>query len=192
MVIGEQNPILIYKTYLDHLRENESHALKFLVIMVAGIGSAVYSIFPKEAQNGAIDVSLTISLAGTLLLLWGVLYTLAMSYTHRYLQRLMAEYEKRFEIPHYNQWHGKKKRNQGYCKNSLIWDIAPSPYKSHLLGYYFGIGFIWFSYMKNKKVPICCALLITLGALLALYLLIVGLVIYKRDKLIGLFKEGIK
>lgn len=74
----------IYRTFLNHMRDNESNIIKFLATLFTAIGGffLVIKTYP--------DCLLIAAIGATIVLFWGIFYTLSMGYTHRYLQVIMV------------------------------------------------------------------------------------------------------
>ena len=137
----------VYITYLQSLRKNEADVLKFLITLLGSIGGFIYMILKEGIDSLKQNYGLLLITASgaTVLIFWGVLYTFAMSYTHRYLQKLLFSYENKLELLHGSHW-GFDNLNKTTCekiKEILCFGIAPSTYKAHLIAFGLGLAFIW-------------------------------------------------
>ena len=95
----------VYITYLQSLRKNEADVLKFLVNLLSSIGGFIWVVVKKiNLTNPDVKLLLITASGATVLIFWGVLYTFAMSYTHRYLQKLLFSYENKLELLHGSHW----------------------------------------------------------------------------------------
>jgi len=96
----------VYITYLQSLRKNEADVLKFLITLLGSIGGFIYMILKEGIDSLKQNYGLLLITASgaTVLIFWGVLYTFAMSYTHRYLQKLLFSYENKLELLHGSHW----------------------------------------------------------------------------------------
>jgi len=146
-----------YITYLDHMNKNESNVVKFLVTIISAMGVFFYAASRDSCNND--NILLSAAIAANVILLWGILYTIAMSYTHRYLQILMTKYEYEYGIIRIAKWNPlkwlewkvkeedeTKIKIKKYFKKYFTCQIATSPFQAHLLGFWACIILIWIAF----------------------------------------------
>lgn len=182
--LRQSNMITIYNTHLNHIRQNESNVLKFIATLFTAIGGWNY-IYICEGCH-IIDSWLWVaSIGATIILYWGVLYIISMSFTHRYLQLIMWHYETSFGIIYPVNWNPENKFGRWNGCDMFRWDLVTSPYKAHLFTFYCGIVYIWsitisIPFINCCKLPtgsnIVCAVLGIL-AIIIIVLLVNWLII---------------
>jgi hypothetical protein len=139
----------VYITYLQSLRKNEADVLKFLITLLGSIGGFIYMILKEGIDSLKQNYGLLLITASgaTVLIFWGVLYTFAMSYTHRYLQALLYRYEKEYKkelgLLNFPHWNSREKFRDFSFKDIIWLEIAPSNYKAHLFAFALALLFIW-------------------------------------------------
>jgi len=142
----------VYITYLQSLRKNEADVLKFLVNLLSSIGGFIWVVVKKiNLTNPDVKLLLITASGATVLIFWGVLYTFAMSYTHRYLQALLYRYEKEYKkeykkelgLLNFLHWNSRGKFRDFSFKDIILLEIAPSNYKAHLFAFALALLFIW-------------------------------------------------
>ena len=158
--VEKENLRSFHNVLLENLHHHETDLLKFLGILLTSLGGFGLALqrYLQDTQDTdkylpLIVLAVIISL---MLLGWGIFFALALSYNHRYIQRVMSKFENRMCFYESNllppRWNLDRRLKNKECRfgskeflGKFFWDIAPSIYRVHIVFFILGILAICFS-----------------------------------------------
>ena len=91
--VEKENIRSFHNILLESLHRHEANLLKFLGILLTSLGGFGLALerYLKDSSKYIVLVNLAVILS-ILLLGWGTFFALALSYNHRYIQRVMSKF----------------------------------------------------------------------------------------------------
>lgn len=180
--VEKENIRSFHNILLENLHRHETNLLKFLGILLTSLGGFGLAIgkYLEDPSKYIVLVNLAVIMS-ILLLGWGTFFALALSYNHRYIQRVMSKFENRMCFYRSNllppRWDIDKRLSKNNREHKLgkkkfcgrfFWDIAPSIYRVHIIFFILGIFgicvFAFFIDFAFKWLAILEGIIIFLGS----------------------------